>query len=177
MGAENTVMALATLFAATIVVVSVSRRRWRRIPGVTALLAAVILGVASVGVIAGGVQLADSQHVAERTATALVLSVTNCDRTDCSYEVSYLDAQGAMQTATIGADIGEANADSSTTVYYQAAHPDVARFPDSDYPGDTGDPLTGFGVALLLCALVLTVVGVAQLIRGRVRARRTTPDG
>ena len=167
---------MATLSAATIVVVSVSRRRWRRIPGVTSLLAAVILGGVSVGVIAGGVQLADSQHVAERTATALVLNVTNCDRTDCSYEVSYL-AQGAMQTATIGADIGEANADSTTTVYYQAAHPDVARFPDSDYPRDTGDPLTGFGVVLLLCALVLAVVGVAQLIRGRIRARRTTPDG
>jgi len=144
---------------------------------VTSLLAAVVLGGVSVGVIAGGLQLADSQQVAERTATALVLSVTNCDRTDCSYEVSYLDAQGAMQTATIGADIGEANTDSTTTVYYQAAHPDVARFPDSDYRGDTGDPLTGFGVVLLLCALVLAVVGVAQLIRGRVRARRTTPDG
>jgi hypothetical protein len=78
------------------------------------LLAAVILGGVSVGVIAGGLQLADSQQVAERTATALVLSVTNCDRTDCSYEVSYLDAQGAMQTATIGADIGEANTDSTT---------------------------------------------------------------
>jgi hypothetical protein len=144
---------------------------------VTALLAAAILGVASVGVIAGGVQLADSQHVAERTATALVLSVTNCDRTDCSYEVSYLDAQGTAQTATIGADIGEANADSTTTVYYQAAHPDVARFPDSDYPGDTGDPLTGFGVVLLLCALVLAVVGVVQGVRGRVRTRKTHVSG
>jgi hypothetical protein len=144
---------------------------------VTALLAAVVLVGAGVGVIAGGLQLADSQHTVERTASALVLSVTNCDRTDCSYEVSYLDAQGAMQTATIGAAIGEANADSTATIYYQVAHPDIARFPDSDYPGDTGDPLTGFGVVLLLCGLVLAVVGVARLIRGLVRARRTTPDG
>jgi hypothetical protein len=133
---------------------------------VTALLAAVILACAGIGVIAGGTQLAGSQHVAERTATALVLSVTSCGRTDCSYKVSYLDAQGSMQSATIGAAIGAANADTTTTVYYQLAHPDVARFPDSDYPGDTGDPLTGLGVILRLCALGLVLIGAVRLIRG-----------
>lgn len=145
--------------------------KWRKIPGMTALLAAVVLGGAAAGVIAGGLQVTGDQHVAERTATALVLSVTNCGRTDCSYKVSY-SAQGTVQTASIGAAIGEANADSSTTVYYQVAHPDIARFPDSDYPGDTGDPLIGFGVILLLCAVGLAVTGIVRLVLGLVRSRR-----
>jgi MFS superfamily sulfate permease-like transporter len=140
---------------------------------VTALLAAVILAGVGIGLIAGGQQIAGSQQVAERTASALVLSVADCDRTSCSYQVSYL-AEGATRTVTIGGDIGAANADSTTTIYYQVAHPDVARFPHSDYPGDTGDPLTGLGVILLLCGLVLAVIGVVRLIRGRLRARRAS---
>lgn len=142
----------------------------------TALLTAVILAAVGAGVITGGVLLADSQHIVERTAGALVLQVTNCDRTGCSYEVSYA-AQGALRTVTIGADVGQANADSSTTVYYQVAHPDVARFPHSDYPGDTGDPLAGAGVILFLCALGLAVAGVIRLIRGQLRARRPPSGG
>jgi hypothetical protein len=147
-------------------------RRWRRIPGVTALLSAVVLAVVAVAVIAGGVLLAGAQHVPERTASALVLTVTGCDRTNCSYGVSYLDAQGKFQSARIWASAGEASADSTATIYYQVAHPDVARFPDSDYPSDTGDPLAGFGVILFLGALVLAVVGLVRLVRGQRRARR-----
>lgn len=136
-----------------------------------------MLGVVGVAVIAGGVLLAGSQHVAERTASALVLNVSGCDRTNCSYGVSYLDAQGQFQSAKIWAAIGEASADSSTTIYYQVAHPDVARFPDSDYPQDTGDPLAGFGVVLFLVALVLAVVGVVRLVRSRGRTRRASALG
>jgi hypothetical protein len=143
---------------------------------VTALLTAAILAVAGAGVITGGVLLADSQHIAEQTADALVLHVSNCDRTGCSYEVSYA-AQGALRTVTIGADVGEANAGSTTTVYYQVEHPDVARFPHSDYPGDTGDPLAGAGVILFLCGIGLAVFGVTRLIRGRLRARRSPGSG
>jgi hypothetical protein len=144
----------------------------RRTPGATALVTAVILFGVACGVIATGVAIADSQHIAERTATALVLSVNNCGRFDCSYQVSYLDAQGAVQRTTIGADIGEANSGSTTTIFYQVAHPDVARFPDSDYPGDSGDPLAGFGVILLLISVVIGLTGIFRLIRGLIRARR-----
>jgi hypothetical protein len=140
---------------------------------VTALLAAVVLAGAGIGLIAGGQQVASSQHVAERTASAVVLGVSNCGRTDCSYQVSYL-AQGTMRTAAIGAGIGAAKTGSTATIYYQLAHPGVARFPDSDYPSDTGDPLTGFGVILLLCGLVAVVAGLIRLIRGRARARRAS---
>lgn len=144
----------------------------RRIRGLTMLLAAVVLAAVGAGVIAGGVLLADSRHVPERTASALVLSVTNCGRTNCSYRVSYLSAQGTMQASSIWAAIGEANAGGTATIYYQVAHPDVARFPDSDYPNDVGDPLAGFGVILFLCALVLALAGVARLTGDLIRARR-----
>jgi len=146
-------------------------------PGVIALVCALVCGLAGAGLVAGGVLLADSQHVMERSAKGLVFGVSGCNSRDCSYEVSYTDEHGSSRLARIWAAIGEPGAGSTATVYYQVAHPDVARFPDSDYPNDVGDPLAGFGVILLLCALILAVVGTVRLVVGLRRARRSGLPG
>lgn len=113
-------------------------RRLRRIPGATALVVAFISGAAGAGLVAGGVLLADAQHVAERSASSQVLTVTGCDRNDCSYGVAYMDAQGNYELAHIWASIGEPGDGSTTTIYYQVAHPDVARVPRLRLPGRHG---------------------------------------
>lgn len=159
------------------------RWRWWRVSARRALIIAVVLGAAGAGLVAGGLAMTNSRHVAERATTALVLSVGGCDRyDDCSYVVSYA-AQGLPRMARLwGSD--EPGAGSVTTVYYQVANPGTARFPDSEYPNDPnddGDTMISLGVISFLCALVMLVVGVTKLaiVLARVRfpSRVAAADG
>lgn len=149
-----------------------SNRR-RRTPGLTALLVALVCAAVGVGLIAYGA--AHPLRVSERSASGLIVNVHNCYRQTCGYNIVYTDAHGILRSANIpGHQDDEPGAGSTTTIYYQLAHPTVARFSNTDYANDSSDVFISFGVILILFALVSAIVGLVKLVRGLSRARRHT---
>jgi hypothetical protein len=146
-------------------------RRRRRIPGLAALVAALICGAAGAAMIGYGA--AHPMRVAEKPAIAQILSVSNCNRGTCGYRLAYMDASGAAEQATIpGSPDNQPGAGATVAIYYQVAHPSVARFSNGAYANNPSDELIGFGVVLVLLAVILAIYGIVRLIAAAIRARR-----
>jgi hypothetical protein len=136
-----------------------------------ALLVALVSGALGVGLIAWGA--AHPLRVAEKPAQALIVSVHNCFKETCGYNVVYTDASGTLTNATIpGPQDEEPGAGSSVRIYYQVSHPTVARFSNTGYANDTSNELIAFGVILILIALVSVLVGAMRLASAVLRSRR-----
>jgi hypothetical protein len=147
------------------------KNRRRRTPGLTALLVALVSGALGVGLIAWGA--AHPLRVAEKRTQALIVSVHNCYKETCGYNISYIDGSGNLTNATIpGPQNEEPGAGSSVTIYYQVSHPTEARFSNTAYANDTSNELIAFGVILILIALVSVLVGAMRLAAAVLRARR-----
>jgi hypothetical protein len=139
---------------------SIRRWSWR-----TAFKAAVISGILGLGLCVTGAIVSDHTKPPKHAATAEVTHIINCYRNQCGYQVIYITAQEIPEMATIPAPAGEARLLSQVAIYYQDASPATARFADTDYAGNLGDPLYGLGVVLILFALVMLLLSVARLLR------------
>jgi hypothetical protein len=134
-----------------------------------ALIVVAVMATLGVGLYAAGVVLSDSaQHVASRAASAVVLGETTCYKSSCGYDVVYA-AGGTLEHVTITAGEDEPGVDSTTTIYYQVAHPDIARFPDSGYPVPAADDVMGVAGSFLL---IITLIAVAAAVWRWITRRR-----
>jgi hypothetical protein len=142
----------------------------RRTPGVIALLIALVCAAVGAGLIAFAVT--HPLRVAEKPASGLIISVSNCYKQTCGYDISY-QAEGILRDVTIpGPQNSEPGPGSVTTVYYQVAHPTVARFSNTGYANDWRNAVIGFGVILILVAVVFALAGGVRLAVALTRARR-----
>lgn len=143
------------------------------------LKAAAVTGALGLVLAVTGLLLITHTHIAERETPAQVLATTGCYKNQCGYQVDYY-ARDKPERATISAPPGEETPMTVAEIYYQDAHPDVARFPDTEYPGQqTNDHVFATGLILILIAAVLALHGgvrlasrqAAQRARGRTRGQ------
>lgn len=115
-------------------------------------------------------------RVAERPAQARITSVFSCGKSDCSYGLTYVAAGKTVRTATT-ASVDEPGAGSTTTIYYQVAHPTLARFSNAVYPNDPDPGLFSVGGFIAFMGLAFLVAGGVGWMRDRRAARRAAAAG